>query len=84
MTINELRLDRDLYRRTSWEKLVKSKDHNNSNSDDNLLYDNLKKRINIIIKDIEDTEFNDIPDIKSEIISALKDIDFYGEIDDKN
>jgi gas vesicle protein len=56
----------------------------NNTEDGNFLYKNIKNNINKLYKDVEDTDFSTFENIKDEILSALKDIDSYGEPNDKN
>lgn len=53
-------------------------------STNNFLYNNLKEKISKLYKDVEDTDFTTYENIKYEILSALKDIDSYGESNDKS
>lgn len=80
MTISGIKKDRDAFRNRLWnlmEALSKSQKQND------IAYKNVKSRIDILIKDLEDTDFNSFDgDIKIEVINALRDIDFYGDIDD--
>lgn len=80
MTINGVKKDRDAFRHRLWnlmEVLSKSQRQND------VAYQNVKSRINILIKDLEETDFKKFDgDIKMEVINALKDIDFYGDKDD--
>lgn len=47
-------------------------------------YVNLKNKIKSLQKDIEETDFNTFENVKEEIVSALKQIDSYGEQNDKS
>jgi hypothetical protein len=42
-------------------------------------YNDLKVRINRLADDIESTDFNNFENIKDEVLSALKEIDSYGD-----
>jgi len=51
---------------------------------EDFLYQNIKKNINILKKDIKETDFNISTTIKEDIISALEDIDFYDKSDNND
>ncbi len=73
-TIKTLRFERDLYRSISW----KSRVNKNDGQKLNWLYKNIKKQISTLIKDIEDTDFENYDgDIKKEVLNALNNIDSY-------
>jgi hypothetical protein len=73
-TIKDLKADRDKYRQLYWKKSV-NKDSTNKM---NWLYGNIKKQISELIKDLNDTDFNNYEgDIKYEIVQALTSIDDY-------
>lgn len=77
LTINELKKDRDYFRNSLWNRLYFL---NKQAKSTDVQYQNLKKRIDVLIKDLEDTDFDNFDgDAKYELISALKEIDFYGD-----
>ena len=45
-------------------------------------YINLKNKIKRLESDIQDTDFNNFDNIKDELLSALKQIDSYGDEND--
>ncbi len=72
--IKDLKFERNLYRSIAW----KSRVNKDSSQKLNWLYKNIKKQISELIKDIEDTDFNNYQgDIKKEILNALNNIDSY-------
>lgn len=42
-------------------------------------YLNLKEKVKLLQADIQDTDFSNFDNIKEELVSALKQIDSYGE-----
>lgn len=77
LTIAELKKDKDYFRNTLWNRLYFL---NKESKVNDAQYQNVKKRIEILIKDIEETDFNNFDgDAKYELISALKEIEFYGD-----
>lgn len=73
-TIKTLTFERNLYRSIAW----KSRVNKDSSQKLNWLYKNIKKQMLVLIKDIEDTDFNNYDgDIKKEILNALNNIDSY-------
>lgn len=78
LTIAELKKDKDYFRNTLWNRLYFLNKESKSND---LQYQNIKKRIDVLIKDLDDTDFSNFDgDAKHELISALKEIEFYGDI----
>jgi site-specific DNA-adenine methylase len=80
-TIKELAIDRDKYRKLAWQA------HINKDVDKklNCLYKNLKDQIDLMIKDLNDTDFNNYDgDIKYELIESLKSIDDYSTTLEQN
>jgi hypothetical protein len=73
-TIKELRLDKNKFRDLYWRLFV----NKDSGQKLNWLYQNVKKQIEELIKDLEDTDFENYNgDIKKDVIGALKNIDEY-------
>lgn len=73
-TIKSITFERNLYRSIAW----KSRVNKNNGQKLNWLYKNIKKQMSVLIKDVEDTDFNNYDgDIKKEIIDALNNIDNY-------
>lgn len=88
-TIKELRVDRDTYRKKTWDimkLLEKERKHYKEQKlqESSAAYVNLKNKIKSLQKDIEETDFNTFENVKEEIVSALKQIDSYGEQNDKS
>ncbi len=83
-TIKALSIDRDTYRKNSWNlmKLIdKEREHHKSQmlQESSAAYLNLKNKIKMLQLDIEDTDFNNFDNVKDELIAALKQIDSYGD-----
>lgn len=77
LTIAELKKDKDYFRNTLWNRLYFLNKESKAND---AQYQNVKKRLELLIKDIEDTDFDTFDgDAKYELISALKEIEFYGD-----
>jgi hypothetical protein len=83
ITIKGLKVDRDTYRNSLWNfmkgidrerKMVKE----TNAQQNNLAYINLKKTIKTLHDDILDTDFDTHENVKDDILSALKEIDSYG------
>jgi hypothetical protein len=87
ITITELRKDRDIYRNKLWV-LIKRGDKLKEEfivaNSSNTLYKNLKQKISLLRNDLAETDFENYENIKDEILKALKDIDSYGEGNDKS
>ena len=82
LTIKELEKDKNYFRNTLWNRLYYL---NKDAKSTDFRYQNLKKRIDVLISDIEDTDFSNFDgDAKYELINALKEIDFYGDSNDSN
>ena len=80
-TIKELSIDRDKYRKLAWQA------HINKDVDKKLnwLYKNIKDQMALLIKDLNDTDFNNYDgDIKYELIESLKNIDDYATTLEQN
>lgn len=78
-TIEELIKDRNKFRQHSWG-LIKDKDRRKEVSDKiDQPYHELKAKIGLLINDLTDTNFNDFDNIKEEVLSALSEIDSYGD-----
>ena len=80
-TIKELSIDRDKYRKLAWQA------HINKDVDKKLnwLYKNIKDQMALLIKDLNDTDFNNYDgDIKYELIESLKSIDDYATTLEQN
>lgn len=85
LTIKELAKDRDLYRSRLWMLMLENGKKHNRYTKANLendFYKNIKNKIVLLRKDLSETNFDDYQDIKQEILSALKDIESYGEGND--
>lgn len=84
LTIKELKIDRDTYRNSLWN-FMKGMDKERKRvretnaQQNNLAYVNIKNKIKKLHDDIEDTDFKTFENVKEEILSALKDIDSYGD-----
>ena len=73
-TIKELKDDVQKYKSLAWKDYIGK----NQAPKFNWLYLNLKEQMSTLIKDLEDTDFNDYSsDIKQDILNALKNIDSY-------
>lgn len=82
-TINELIKDRNMFRQHSWT-LIKEKVRNKDVVDQAAQpYHQLKAKINLLIEDLQDTDFANFDNIKEEVISSLQEIDSYGEPNDQ-
>lgn len=78
LTIKDLKKDKDFFRNSLWNRLYFL---NKDAQATDFKYQNLKKRLDLLIKDIDDTDFSNFDgDAKYELINALKEIDFYGDI----
>lgn len=73
-TIKELKEDNHKFKSLAWNSHISK----NKGPKMNWLYLNLKEQMSTLIKDLEDTDFNNYSgDIKKDIIDALKNIDSY-------
>jgi hypothetical protein len=73
-TIKELKDDVQKYKSLAWKDYIGK----NQAPKFNWLYLNLKEQMSALIKDLEDTDFNNYSsDIKQDILNALKNIDSY-------
>lgn len=82
-TINELIKDRNMFRQHSWT-LIKEKVRNRDEAiNASQPYHQLKSKIELLIADLNDTDFSNFDDIKKEVISALIEIDSYGDSNDQ-
>lgn len=78
LTIKELSKDKDYFRNSLWNRLYYL---NKDAQKTDFRYQNLKKRIDALINDLENTDFvNFDGDIKYEVVNSLKEIDFYGDM----
>jgi hypothetical protein len=86
-TIKDISIDRDTYRKNNWG-LMRTIDKERQDHKKQMLqessaaYINLKNKIKLLQKDIEETDFNNFDNVKEELVSALKEIDSYGETND--
>jgi hypothetical protein len=79
ITIKEITKDRNQFRANMW-KFINSRTKEIEYQKNFVNpYNALKLKIAKLSKDIEETEFKDFDNVKEEILSALKDIDSYGE-----
>jgi hypothetical protein len=83
LTIKEIKKDRDRYRQLLSNLIEKQGQEKTDIYNSEQRYNNLKIRIENFIKDIEETDFEKYPNIKQEFISALLEIEFYGDTNDK-
>ncbi len=83
LTIKELRVDRDTYRNSLWNfmkgmdkerKMVKE----TSAQQNNLAYLNIKQSVKRLHDDLLDTDFSTHENLKEDLLSALKEIESYG------
>lgn len=84
LTIQSIKEDRDKYRNQLWQ-MIKGLDKEREfyqNKQNNTMYKDLKEKINILHKDLSETDFDSYANIKKEILLALKQIDSYGENND--
>lgn len=83
ITIKALKIDRDSYRNRVWNA-IKGMDRERkmvretNAQQNNLAYVNLKKSIKALHDDILETDFSTHQNVKDDILSALKEIDSYG------
>jgi hypothetical protein len=79
LTIKELNGDKNKYRSQMW-RIINDRDrqvkHINNLQNP---YNDIKIKVNKLRDDLKETEFSDFDNIKEEIISALDQIDFYGD-----
>lgn len=72
-----------MFRQHSWT-MIKEKARKKEATDQiNQPYHQLKEKIGLLIKDLEDTDFSNFDGIKQEVISALSEIDSYGDSNDQ-
>ena len=59
----------------------KEREHHKSQmlQESSAAYVNLKNKIKKLQEDIQDTDFNNFDNVKDELVSALKQIDSYGD-----
>lgn len=86
-TIKHLAIDRDTFRKSNWNlmKLIdKEREYHKSQmlQESSAAYINLKNKIKRLESDIQDTDFNNFDNVKDELLSALKQIDSYGDGND--
>jgi hypothetical protein len=82
-TIKELIKDRNMFRQHNWT-LIRDKTREKDALDQvSQPYHQLKGKIDLLIKDLNDTDFSNFDDIKQEVISALSEIDSYGDSNDQ-
>jgi hypothetical protein len=73
-TIKELRKERQKFKNLAWNNYISK----NNGPKLNWLYLNLKEQMATLIKDLEETDFDNYDgDIKKDIIDAIKNIDSY-------
>lgn len=79
LTIKEIEKDRNQFRAQMWKFINnRTKEIEYQKTFINP-YNDLKLRINKLANDIEDTDFNNFENIKQEVLSALREIDSYGD-----
>jgi hypothetical protein len=83
MTIQEIKKDRDRYRKMFSNKIEQDGEQKTSMNKFEKMYKELKTNLDKIIVDLKDTDFETYPNIKEEFISALIDIESYGNPNDK-
>lgn len=79
LTIKEISKDRNQFRSQMWKFInnrSKEVDHQKIFTNP---YNDLKVKINRLADDIENTDFNSFDNIKDEVLSALREIDSYGD-----
>lgn len=84
MTIKDLVKDRNQFRSHAWRLLQDNNLKKKNPISEDTPYQQLKEKISLLKKDLNDTDFSTFDNIKEEILSALEEIDSYGETNDKS
>lgn len=79
LTIDSLIKDRNQFRTHAWNLLNRRNIENNNIKNNDTPYQQLKLKIKMLKDDLSETDFANFDNIKDEILSALDEIDSYGE-----